>query len=264
MHGVWRLTGCSAVAILLVSGHAMAQVAPPADSAPATEAAQTAPAEPPAVPAETLETPYEEPVPAPATKAPATPTASEPVPPVKPALPDTRPQLPIRAERRLVLTAEMGWNTLAGFGPVLTYHVNPHFSAELGVGLSLLGGKAGLRVRYNLLTSSLTPFVGVGFSVASGFGRFTTDPQNDPEGDPTREPATIDVPPAKQVLGIVGIDYIHRRGFTFVAGAGWSQIVDGGGYELIEGTLTEEDEKGFDIIFNGGLVITLGFGYAFK
>jgi hypothetical protein len=180
-----------------------------------------------------------------------------------PELPDTRPRLPIRAERRLALTGEMGWNGLAGFGPVLTYHIHPHFSADLAAGFSLLGWKGGVRARYNLLTSPLTPFVGVGFNGTMGLGRFTTDPSQDPNADPDQEPVTIDAGPSYLVQGVLGLDYVHRRGFTLVACAGWSHMLSGG-YRVIDGTLTAEEKQGFDIAFKGGLVISLALGYSFQ
>jgi hypothetical protein len=182
---------------------------------------------------------------------------------VVPALPDTRPLLPIRAQRRLTLTGELGWNGLAGFGPVLTYHVHPHFSAELGGGFSLLGWKGGLRARYNLLTSALTPFVGVAFNGAMGLGRFTTDPANDPQGDPEREPATIDAGPSYLLQGVLGLDYIHRGGFTLVGCLGYSHMLSGG-YKVLDGALTEDEEQAFDIAFEGGLVVSIALGYSFQ
>jgi hypothetical protein len=263
MHGAPRFTAGALTAVLLVVSRAGAQ-----------PAGEPSPPALPQAPPETLETPYEEP------PAPVAPAPSEtPPPPVAPApkeppdaltaavpaeFPDTRPPLAIRAERRLVLTGELGWNGLAGFGPVLTYHAHPHFSLDLGGGISLLGLKAGLRGRYNFLSSNLTPFVGVGVNATKGQGEFTTDPENDPNADPAREPATIRVDASYLVQGVVGIDYTHRRGFTLIGCAGWAHLLNDNNYKVLAGTLTEEEEVAFDIFFKGGLVLSVGLGYAFK
>jgi hypothetical protein len=263
MHGAPRLTAGALAVVLLVVGRAGAQ--------PASE--PSPPAVPPAPP-ETLETPYEEP------PAPLPPKPSQtPPPPVAPApkqppdaltaalqakSPDTRPPLPIRAERRLVLTGELGWNGLAGFGPILTYHAHPHFSLDLGVGISLLGPKAGLRGRYNFLSSNFTPFVGMGFNATEGLGEFTTDPENDPNADPAREPATIRADASYLIQAVAGFDYTHRRGFTMVGCVGYAHLLNYDNYKVLAGSLTEEERLGFDIAFKGGLVLSLALGYAFK
>src|SRR6186713_1386462 len=165
MHLDWRIAAGLSGALSLVVSHAGAQPAPPA-SAPAA-------VPPPAAAApESLETPDLEPPPSAPPTPPAPPPASAPPSSAKislkvPSEPDTRPLLPIRAQRRLALTGEIGWNGLAGFGPVLTYYPGPHFGLDLGLGFSLLGGKIGLRGRYNFLTSAWTPFLGLGFNATT-------------------------------------------------------------------------------------------------
>ena len=262
-----RHSRTSAGLLAAVSLHVVQAAAQPTQAPPPEPAASPAPAPP-----EALETPYAETPPGPI---PPPPPASPP-PPAAPAakspridltpseVPDTRPRLPIRAQRRLVLTGEMGWNGLAGFGPVLTYHAHPHVALDLGLGFSLTGWKAGLRGRYNLLSSPLTPFLGVGFTATSGLGEFTTDPASDPQGDPNREPATINVKASYFTQFVVGLDYTHRRGFTLLACLGYAHLLNDNNVRLIDGELTDDEEKGFDIAFKGGPVITLGLGYAFE
>jgi outer membrane protein W len=177
---------------------------------------------------------------------------------------DTRPRGPIRAQRRLALTGEIGWNGLAGFGPVLTYHVHPHFSTELGLGLSLTGWKAGVRARYNLLTSAVTPFVGVGFNATTGLGEVTANAADDPNRDPERDPVTMNIKASHFVQGVVGIDYVHRRGFTLIGCVGYSRLLNDNNVEILAGSLTNEEERGFEIAFKSGPVITVGVGYSFQ
>jgi hypothetical protein len=267
MHLERRLLVSLCCAGSLVAAHAQAQseAAPPVTAAvESTAPQQGAPSAPVAAPAapDTLETPYVE---APLVPAPAPPPAAKgkielAVPPKA----DTRPQLPIRARRKLALMGELGWNGLAGFGPILTYHAHPHVSIDAGAGFSLLGGKLGLRGRYNFLKDPFTPFVGVGFNYGSGFGQFKTDPSADPNGDPNRDPVTIDHGPSYLIQTVVGFDFIHRHGFTMVGTLGYSWLLNQDNYKVLAGELTSDEEKGFNIAFKGGLVFGVAMGYAFN
>ena len=258
----------------LVAGHANAQPTPPAVPAPAPPASVVftpvpapAPAEPAAASPDTLETPYADtPAPLPPRAPPASPGKPHKVDLAvpSPSKPDKRPQLPIRARRRLALLGEIAWNGLAGFGPILTYHVHPHFSADFAAGVSLLGGKLGVRGRYNFVTSAFTPFVGVGYNYGSGFGQFTTDPKDDPNGDPDREPVTIDHGPSYLIQTVVGFDFLHRRGFTMLGTLGWAWLLNQDNYRVLAGKLTPDEKQGFNIAFKGGLVLGVAFGYAFE
>ena len=253
----------------LLASRASAQPAPAAPPVGAGVAEPVAPlAEvPPAPPAppDALETPYSEtPAPPPPRPPVATPSHKIELMPPGAKKPDTRPLLPIRARRKLALLGEVGWNGLAGFGPILTYHVDPHFSADFGVGFSLLGWKVGARGRYNFLTSPFTPFVSLGFNYAGGFGQFTTDPSSDPNADPNREPVTIDQGPSYLIQSTLGFDFIHRRGFTMLGTLGYAWLLNHDNYRVLAGTLKPDEKQGFDIAFRGGLVLGMAFGYAFE
>lgn len=236
---------------------------------------------PTSTPEETLETPYEEPAqplepagtPAAPTAAPPAPPASpapEPAPPVAsisfpaPAAADIRPRPPIRAQRRLALTAELGWNGLAGFGPVLTYHAHPHVSFDLGGGFSLFGWKAGLRTRYNFLTSNFTPFVGAGINASSGFGEFTFDPADDPHGDPNRDPVTVELKPSYLAQATLGFDYVHKRGFTLIGAIGYAFLLNENNLEVLAGELSRDEQQAVDVLFKSGVVISGAIGYSFE
>lgn len=265
----------------LVTSHARAQpasAAPPAGAmvaepiaVPAAPPAATLP-EPvpsaPSAPPDALETPYSE-APSPPLAAPARPPFTPPshkielTPPGAPGA-DKRPLLPIRARRKLALSGEVAWNGLAGFGPILTYHVDPHFSGDFGMGFSLLGWKVGARGRYNFLTSPFTPFVSLGFNYAAGLGQFTADPSSGPNADPTREPVTIDQGPSYVIQSTLGFDFIHRRGFTMLGTLGWAWLLNHDNYRVLAGTLKPDEKQGFNIAFRGGLVLGMAFGYAFE
>lgn len=227
---------------------------------------------------ETLETPYEEPVTAPPPSAapppPTAPAAGQPVntPPPAATLPstalklkaDSRPRGPIRAQRRLALTGEVGWNGLAGFGPVLSYNIHPNFSADLGGGLSAMGWKAGLRFRYNLLTSPFTPFFGAGFMATSGFGEVPLNDASDPHYDPSRDPVTIDLKASYLVQTTVGFDFLHRRGFTMIGALGYAWLVNSDNFDVLAGTLAEDEKQAINVLYRSGVVISLAFGYTWQ
>jgi hypothetical protein len=162
------------------------------------------------------------------------------------------------------LTGELGWNGLAGFGAVLTYHFHPHVSADLGAGLSVFGWKAGLRGRYNFLTTPFTPFVGVGFNATSGLGEVTSDPKDDPNGDPNREPFTIDVKATYLMQGVVGFDFLHKRGFTLVGCLGYARVLNRNNFRVLAGTPTPEENQAFKVFFKSGPVISVATGYAWE
>lgn len=239
-------------------------------------------AEAPVAPPETLETPYQDtpvaPPPAetsaPLPPAPVAPPPSAPsAPPVADtpikALPitaraDSRPVLSIRERRKLALTGEIGWNGLAGFGPVLTYYPNPHFGLDLGAGLSLFGWKAGVRTRVNLLKTPWTPFIGVGFNATSGFGEVTFDPETDSNGNPNRDPVTVNLKPSYLVQGVLGFDFIHRHGFAMVGSVGYAWLLNHDNLDVLAGQFTRDEKQAIDIVFKSGVVISLAMGYAFE
>jgi len=274
MHFERRLLAGLCCAGSLLTAQARAQPAAPAEPAVAPSAPVAAPAAPllpapaaaapaPASP-DTLETPYAE-APLPATPAPAAlPTKPQKIELAVPPKPDTRPQPAIRARRKLALLGEIAWNGLAGFGPILTYNAHPHVSFDFGAGFSLLGGKVGVRGRYNFLKDSFTPFLGVGYNYGSGFGQFTTDPSSDPDSDPAREPVTIDHGPSHLIQTVLGFDFIHRRGFTMLGTLGYAWLLNKDNYRVLAGRLTHEEEQGFNIAFKGGLVLGLAMGYSFE
>lgn len=244
---------------------------PPPPAATAPPAAPPAPFAPPAAPdatsagaaPETLETPYSD---TPATPPlPATPPPADtgiirlkPEPPIPP---DTRP---IRAQRRVALLGEIGWNGLAGFGAIVTYHAVPHLSVDMGGGFSLLGWKAGVRPRYNFSTENFTPFVGVGFNATSGLGQFTSDPKNESNPEPGAQPFTLDVGPSYLLQYVVGFELVRRQGFTMQGAFGYAQLLNKGNTRLIDGSMTPDERTAMNVIFKSGPVVSMAFGTSFK
>lgn len=244
-----------------------AEAIPGASGAPTPEAPLVNPDAPTPAPAEPAPAPAE---PAPANQGPDTLPALEEAlePPPRtaaPAVPEPRPPvprrpLPVRAERRLALLGELGWNGLAGFGPNVTFHAHPHVSFDLGAGLALVGGKVGLRARYNLLESEATPFLGVAGLVASGFDSATRDPA----GDGDNPELNVKVLPSAFLQAVVGIDWTSRSGFTLISALGYAWLLSRDNVEIITGVPTEEERKALDIVFGSSAVVSMAIGYSFR
>jgi hypothetical protein len=201
------------------------------------------------------------------TPPPAPPEPAAPVPPVvvldpseKPARP---PVGPIRAQRRLALLGEVGWNGIAGFGPNLTFRAHPNFSIDLGAGPSLAGWKVGLRGRYLMLRGPVTPFIGVGVMSGSGFGSEPIE-LTDKDQEPNREPLNVTVGPSAWVQSVAGVDWVAPNGFTLISSVGWASVVSDDPVKVITGTPTEEEEKALNAVFRSSVVITIALGYSFR
>jgi hypothetical protein len=168
---------------------------------------------------------------------------------------------PVRAERRLALLGELSWNGLAGFGPILTFHAFPQLSIDLGAGLAFVGWKLGVRARYNFLTSEVTPFVGAGFMMASGFD---APPSQDPgAGDDNRE-LNIKLRPSAFFQGTIGLDYTDSDGFTFLGALGYAPLLSHDNVEIVTGTPTADEQRALRALFKSGIVISIGIGYSFR
>jgi hypothetical protein len=271
MVGMKRLLRSAPLAALLWSAGAVAQQSvPPAPAPPA-------PASPPSAPSAGA-TDVREPdapgaaAPAPADQGPDTlpsldeeplpsldqPPPSSAAPVVAPAA--VRPPPPVRAERRLALLGEIGWNGLAGFGAIVSYHVNPHVTFDLGAGLALVGGKLGLRARYNVSEGPVTPFIGAGVLGATGFDA----PTSEIGAEDDNSELNIELRPAAFLQTVGGIDWTSRSGFTLVGSVGYAWLVSGDNVVILTGEPTPEEKRALDIVFRSGVVISLALGYSFR
>lgn len=198
-------------------------------------------------------------------EAPPAPTVAPPTVVQGPQLtPAARAALPIRAQRRLALLGEVGWNGIAGFGPNLVFHLHPHVSFDLGAGLSLLGWKIGLRSRYNFLEGPVTPFLGLGIIGAAGFGD-SPIPINDKNNDsPDGETLNIKILPSAFLQTVGGVDWTSRSGFTMLGTVGYAFLLSKDPVQVTSGTPTADEERGFDIAFRSSVVLTLAIGYSFR
>lgn len=195
------------------------------------------------------------------------PEPSAPPPPVVVIDPSQKPGRiptgPIRAQRRLALTGEVGWNGIAGFGPNLTFRAHPNLSVDLGAGLSLVGWKVGLRARYLLLKGPVTPFLGVGVMAASGFGSEPIELTNKND-EPTREPLNVKIRPSQWLQSVAGVDWVAKNGFTMIGSVGWAEVLSRDPVEVISGTPTHDEEQALNAVFRSSVVITVALGYSFR
>lgn len=228
--------------------------------------------------------PEPEPEPAPALEHPELPAPADPAPldqgpdtlppleeePVKPRPPPApgvnvvssggARRQPIRAERRLALLGELGWNSLAGVGVNVSFHAHPRLTFDLGVGLAAIGGKVGLRARYNFLDSAVTPFIGAGVLAGSGFDA----PSSDFAADDENRELNIQLRPSTFLQAVAGVDWTSRSGFTLIGALGYAWLLTADPVEIITGVPTEEEEKAFDVVFRSSIVISIGIGYSFR
>lgn len=189
---------------------------------------------------------------------------AEPAPPPPPRVvrrpKSDRPLLAVRAERRLALLGELGWNGLAGFGAIVSYHAHPQLTFDLGVGLALVGGKLGLRTRVNFFDGPVTPFVGVGLMGATGFDA----PSRDLAAQDDDSDLNIELRPSAFLQAVAGIDWTSRSGFTLVGALGYAWLLTGDNIVIVTGEPTAEEQQGLDIAFGSSVVISIAIGYSFR
>jgi hypothetical protein len=175
-------------------------------------------------------------------------------------------QLPIRAQRKLALLGEVGWNSLGGWGLMMTYNAHPHVAFDLAGGFSLNGWKAGVRGRYNLFTGPFTPFLGAGLSTSTGWDGIRVggkgrdrDDHDDFDFDPTEE-GKYDVKRSEFAQAVVGFEFIHRHGFTIQVSGGYSWLLTKDNATFVTG---KRDDNLASALFGSGPVASLACGYAF-
>ena len=173
-----------------------------------------------------------------------------------PALASAEEAPPVRAQRKLMVGAELGWNSLAGVGVNASYHLLPRLSVDAGVGYSLVGAKLGARARVNLLTSEWTPFVAAGFLYGVGMGNREL---SFPVGGQTVA-LRVTGSPFLQFVG--GVDYTDPTGFTFLFTAGYAallreNLVYSSGQDNALATQT------LNPIFHSGIAVAAALGYSF-
>lgn len=161
-----------------------------------------------------------------------------------------------RADRPWVFSGELGWNGLAGIGLIVTFHADPRFSLETGLGVSAEGAKLGLRGRYNFSRDPGTPFLGLGFLYATG--NDLVPGQNGQNGAPYR--LRIDRSPYLQA--VIGYDYVWPGGFDIVIAGGYARLL-ANNLEVVSGTPDEAALSAQRVATGSGLVLSVALGQSF-
>lgn len=179
---------------------------------------------------------------------------------------------PTRTRRPVTIGIETGAKGFNGLGLNASYNVTPHWSLDAGGGLGNAGARAGLRGRYNFMTSNWTPFVSLGvdylFAADTSFGAYT-DPwarMSGSIGDPeTREVRKLlyRVQSAPSASAMLGMTYQGPRGFSVLGGLGWSQLLDRKSNIVVTGPLQEDKRRDLELFHGSGPVATLMLGYSF-
>ncbi len=163
----------------------------------------------------------------------------------------------IREAHPLVLRVDIGWNTLAGLGLGASWAATPHLIAEVGAGFVLSGPKAGARVRWNLTTGDLTPFIAIGGIWSAGRGA----PQTVNQGKD--DEFSFHVGQAAYVQGTAGLDYQDGDRVSYRFEVGWAQALGHRDLHVVAGTPTKADWNEVRFISGGGPVLGGSVGYAF-
>ncbi|HEY6081145.1 MAG TPA: hypothetical protein VIW29_20160, partial [Polyangiaceae bacterium] len=103
------------------------------------------------------------------------------------------------------------------------------------------------------------------FIASTGIGNFAYDPSQQPDGDPDRSPVTLNIHDSYFVQGVIGIDFMHRAGFSLIGSVGYAKLLNHDtNVEVVEGELEPDEKEAVQVLFESGPVITVGVGYAFK
>ena len=161
-----------------------------------------------------------------------------------------------RSQRPWVLSAELGWNGLAGVGLTVARHLDPHVTLEAGVGISAEAAKFGLRARWNFLVGEWTPFAAAGFLYGTGYG----DTALTEDGGARPFTYAIGGSPYLQFVG--GFEYQGFGGLNFLACAGYARLL-GKNLRILSGAPTEDDLAPVRLATGSGPVLSVSLGYAF-
>lgn len=165
--------------------------------------------------------------------------------------------VPVRAQRRFMIGAELGWNSLAGLGVNASFHLLPRLALDGGVGLSSFGWKAGLRARVNFLTSEWTPFAAAGLLYGVGTGN--TEINLSIPGEQLTY--TLGPSPFLQLVG--GVDFTGENGFTFLFTAGYAILLNPNNVHQTGNTPSAAATQALAISYGSGISVGVTLGYSF-
>lgn len=163
-------------------------------------------------------------------------------------------------DRPHAVMAELGWNGLSGgVGAIYSHYFpgTPHV-ADLGFGLGITGGRAGLRYRYLFVPRKRTsPFLGAGLNYAGGMGGADFKVNAD------KDTLTVKVNPTANLLFNLGLDLKANNGFVFVPSIGWGIDLMEDDYDVVSGVETRRHRQLLRLFLKGGFQISFITGWSF-
>jgi hypothetical protein len=176
----------------------------------------------------------------------------------------------IRELRKNGVSLEIPWNGLVGIGALYTFRPISSMALDGGVGLSSMGLKYGVRGRYCFSDKNYSPFIGLGFMGASGADHVATVINDTKVG--------FNLKPTSFLQLSVGLDLVARNGFTLLIATGWAIPFNDGIENVTYDAMSEADyrnsyyydpqvtdtfSKVNNLLYHGGLVLSLSGGYSF-
>ncbi len=183
-----------------------------------------------------------------------------------------------RADRKVAITTEAGFRTMAGSGLNVSYYVVPKLAIDAGAGLGLQGAKFGARVRYLFLDQEFSPILGLGFNMSpQEFGLpepelVSLDLDLDETTPPEEVFVDVQLNKSYYTQAITGIEWMAQGGFVVAFNLGYrislNQTIDtdievnGQSFEVID-QYSDTFINSIDRIYGSGVSFSLHLGYAF-
>lgn len=174
--------------------------------------------------------------------------------------PATDVAAPAAAERRFSVAGEVGWNGLAGLGPVLSWRFAPHFAADAGVGLAGTGLKGGARLRWNPVAGRWSPVLAAGVMLGSGLPDDPLEMEMVERGVVYRYAYRI--LPSPFVQAVTGVEYLGPSGFTWLLTVGYARLLRDN-LEILSGSPSAMMRDAMRWAYGSGPVISTSFGGSF-
>lgn len=175
------------------------------------------------------------------------------------AAPAPEPAAP-SPDRRFSVLGEIGWNGLAGLGPVVAWRVHPRFAVDAGAGLSGVGLKIGARFRWMPGAGRWTPLLGGGLMYGSGAMDETMDMEDVENG--IIYAYRFKLKPSVFAQAVTGLEYAGPSGFTWLLTVGYARLLRDN-LEIISGTPSALMYDAMRYAYGSGPVVATSFGVSF-
>lgn len=166
-------------------------------------------------------------------------------------------QEPIRIDRNFAISLEAGWRTLSGLGVNASFFPNENMGIDLGVGLSFLGTRAGIRGRYMISKNNFSPYVGAGLT----YSPTSIDDIEIEDADNLGTYYYLDTHPSLFGQVLFGLEYISKGGFYLGWNIGYAPSLKEN-YSFDQ-TPPESMELGVKLIYGSSISTAINIGYAF-